>query len=252
MREADFDDFGQMLDAVCSLLSRGAYRPNAQNTALFFRAMARYELADVRAALDAHVADPARGRFVPVPADLIAQIQGAAADDGRPGAEEAWAIAMRAQDEADTVVWTEEISQARGIAQPILDAGDEVGARMAFKEAYGRIVERARQAGKPVAWSASLGFDRQLREIALDAAVQAGLIPKFDALQLASPVSAPMLAMGEAFGAPAHVIASLRELADKLRNRGNEPSADVLAKADTQQRQVETAQRVADYLGSPA
>ena len=253
MREADYAEFSALLDAVCGLLSRGAYRPSGQNTALFFRALLRYDLADVRAALDAHVADPVRGRFVPVPADLIAQLQGAAADDGRPGPEEAWAIAMRAQDEADTVVWTEEIAQAWIIARPILDNGDEVGARMAFKEAYGRLLGNARNAGKPPAWSASLGFDPQLREVALDAAVHAGRLPRSDAYQLTAPVSAPLLAMGEAFGARPHVIASLRALADKLRARGtDEPSADVQARQLTQQQQAETALAVERYLAEKA
>lgn len=252
MREADMPEFLALLDDVGALLLRNGQTLSPTARAMFFRALRAHTIAEVRAAFDAHVRDPQRGRFMPLPADLIAQIQGAAADDGRPGAEEAWAIAMRAQDEADTVVWTEEIAQARGIAQPILDAGDEVGARMAFKEAYGRIVERARQEGRSPAWSASLGFDPQLRHVAIEAAAASGRLLQSDAYQLSAPVSAPLLAMGEAFGAPPHVIASLRALADKLRNRGLEPSDDVLAKAETQQRQVETAQRVADYLGSAA
>lgn len=249
MREADMPEFLALLDDVGALLQRSGQSISPTGRAMFFRALRAHSIEEVRAAFDAHVKDPQRGRFMPLPADLIAQIHGAAAHDGRPGAEEAWAIAMRAQDEADTVVWTEEIAQARGIAQPILDAGDEVGARMAFKEAYGRIVERARQEGRAPSWSASLGFDAQLRHVALEAAVQAGRLPKFDALQLASSVSVPMLGMAEAFGAPLHVIASLRALADRLRDRGLEPSADVLARADTQQRQADTAERVATYLG---
>ena len=249
MREADYAEFSSLLDAVCRLLSRGAYRPDGSNTAMFFRAMARYEIADVRAALDAHVADPVRGKFSPVPADLIAQLQGAAADDGRPGPEEAWAIAVRAADEADTVVWTEEVAQAWAIARPILDNGDEVGARMAFREAYTRLIGIARNGGKTAAWSASLGFDSQLRQAALDAAVHTGRLPHSEAYQLTAPVAAPLLAMGEAFGAPPHVIASLRALADKLRDRGGlEPSADVQARRLTQQQQAETAQAVERYL----
>jgi hypothetical protein len=248
MRESDHQAFVELLDAVCALLSRGAYRPTATNTALFFRALARYELADVRAALDAHVADPVRGRFVPVPADLIAQLQGAAADDGRPGPEEAWAIALRSQDEAETVVWTEEIAQAMGIARPVLDAGDEVGARMAFREAYSRIVQAARHEGHTPGWMASLGFDTERRQVALETAAASGRLSRGETYQLTAPVTAPMLALGAASGAPPHVIDSLRELADKLRNRDAEPSADVLARADTRRRQAETAERVAVFV----
>lgn len=257
MREADTGAFFALLDDVAALLQRPNAAPMTPTAkGLFFRALAAYQLDAVRAALDAHVKDPQRGRFMPLPADVIAQLQGAAADDGRPGPEEAWAIAMRSQDEADTVVWTEETAQAQAIARPILAAGDEVGARMAFKEAYGRLVAEARSAGRAPAWSASLGFDQQLRQLALDAAVHANRLPRGEAFQLTAPVSAPLLAMGQAFGAPAHVIASLKALAEKLRERGlTEPSADALARADTQQRQAETAAQVERYTaerGVPA
>lgn len=251
MREADTGAFFALLDDVAALLQRPNTAPMTPTAkGMFFRALAAYPLEDVRAALDAHVKDPQRGRFMPLPADVIAQLQGAAADDGRPGPEEAWAIALRSHDEADTVVWTEEIAQARAIARPLMDAGDEVGARMAFKEAYSRLVAEARNAGKAPAWSASLGFDPRLRQVALDAAVQANRLPRSDAYQLSAPVSAPLLLLGEAMGAPAHVIASLRALADRIRAGTDAPSADVVAKAETQQRQAETAERVERYAAA--
>ena len=52
---------------------------------------------------------------------------------GHPSANEAWALVLAAADESETVVWTEQVAEAAGIAQPVLDAGDEVGARMAFE-----------------------------------------------------------------------------------------------------------------------
>ena len=58
MREGDFDQFGEMLDAVCMLLSRGSYIPSAANSALWFRALSEYDLDAVRSAFDAHVKDP--------------------------------------------------------------------------------------------------------------------------------------------------------------------------------------------------
>jgi hypothetical protein len=248
MREADTGAFFALLDDVAALLQRPNTAPMTPTAkGMFFRALAAYPLEAVRAALDAHVKDPQRGRFMPLPADVIAQLQGAAADDGRPGPEEGWAIALRSRDEADTVVWTEEIAQARGIALPLLEAGDEVGARMAFKEAYGRLVAEARNCGKAPAWSASLGFDPRLRRVALEAAVQANRLPRSDAYQLSGPVSEPVLLLGEAMGAPAHVIESLRALANRIRAGTAAPSADALAKADTQERQAETAERVERY-----
>lgn len=177
MRESDYSEFSQVLDSVCGLLSRGGYTPSALNTALWFRSLAAHDLASVRTAFDAHVKDPQRGRFVPTPADILAQIAGLAGDDGRPGPEEAWALALRASDEAATVVWTEEVAQAWGIAKIVHDGGDEVGARMAFKEAYTRLVGEAREARKAPQWSASLGLDKAQQGEAIKRAEAAGLLP---------------------------------------------------------------------------
>lgn len=96
--------------------------------------------------------------------------------DGRPGPEEAWAIALASSDEAETVIWTDEISQAMAVAQPLLEARDKVAARMAFCETYERIVRVAREANVPCRWVASLGADHERRALAVAAAVQAGRI----------------------------------------------------------------------------
>ncbi len=213
MRASDLDTFAEMLDAVCGLLSRGAYRPSDVNTALWFRALVDHDIATVRAAFDAHVRDPQRGRFVPTPADLIAQIQGADGGDGRPGPEEAFALALRGADEAVTIVWTDETAQAWAIAKPVMDLGDEVGARMAFREAYGRLVDAARRERRPANWSASLGFDLAGRAQALDAAHSAGLLPAPDLLALPAPVES--LAALTAC-APPHIREKLAEVREKL------------------------------------
>jgi hypothetical protein len=171
MREADFDQFGVMLDAVCGLLSRGTYAPSPANTALWFRALAEHDLEAVRAGFDGHVRDPQRGRFVPTPADVLAQIE-ALANDGRPGSEEAWAMVPIGEDQ--TVVWTTEMAEAYGACSQLLATGDRIGARMAFKEAYERLVDQAKRAGRRPVWQASLGSDADKRKRELTAAVDAG------------------------------------------------------------------------------
>lgn len=97
-------------------------------------------------------------------ADVIARI-----DDGRPGPEEAWA--MLPHDEATTVVWTTEMAEAWGIAR---EAGDQIASRMAFKEAYARIVSKARSERQPAHWQASLGHNVEGREPVLLRAVELG------------------------------------------------------------------------------
>lgn len=187
MRKEDLSEFCQMLDDCYALLARGGAMPSATAKAMFFRALDAYPLSAVRSAFDAHVKDPQRGRFAPTPADLVAQLEGMVADDGRPGPEEAWALVARARDESETVVWSEEMAQAWKVSSSIMEMGDEVGARMAFKESYIRHVQDARALRKPVVWSASLGHDPSKRAIALTRAEAMGLIAHDDVLRLAPP-----------------------------------------------------------------
>jgi hypothetical protein len=76
------------------------------------------------------------------------------------------------------VVLTDEIQIALGAAKPVLDAGDKVGARMAFISAYERLVAQAREDVKPVSWHVSVGFDANRRVEAVTKAVQMQRIPQ--------------------------------------------------------------------------
>jgi hypothetical protein len=96
-------------------------------------------------------------------------------------------VALGSLDEADTVVWTEETAQAFAAARPVLDLGDKVGARMAFKGAYERLVDAARRDGRPMAVQVSLGWDQNRRIVAIDAAVTAGRLPAPQAAALLPP-----------------------------------------------------------------
>lgn len=106
---------------------------------------------------------------------------------GWVSANEAWALALPALDEAATIVWTPEIAKAWQVAKPILDAGDKIGARMAFIPAYERLVEQSRQAGRQPHFEVSAGWDPNMREAAIQKAVTAGLLPP--------PKPEPMIAL---------------------------------------------------------
>jgi hypothetical protein len=110
-----------------------------------------------------------QGRF-----SLGAIIDAMESKDGRPGADEAWA--MIPQTERDTTIWTDEMSKAWGVARPLLDMGDKIAARMAFKDAYNRMIAEARESGAAVRWQASLGLDPNSRVAAVQHAVAAGRI----------------------------------------------------------------------------
>ena len=106
-------------------------------------------------------------RGVLTTADVISRI-----DDGRPGVEQAWASIP--SDELQSIVWTTEMAEAYGCCAALIASGDKVGARMAFKEVYVKLVTQARELGTPVQWLASLGGDLESRKRVLLAAVEEG------------------------------------------------------------------------------
>ncbi len=109
--------------------------------------------------------------------------------DGRPGADEAWAmIAGALADEAETVVWTEEMAEASQAAGELMAAGDKVGARMAFRGAYERAVKLARENGHKPRWCVSAGTDKQRHAAAVKNAAACG--------KLAANVALAALPMG--------------------------------------------------------
>ena len=170
MRDSDRREFGETLRALLEIHGRTA---TAAVLSLWWQALLQYDLAEVQAAMSAYLADPVAGRYPPVPAAVLAKL---VRSDGRPGPDEAWAIAVTARDEGETVCWTAEIAEAAGVSGPIMALGDKIGARKAFLEAYARLVDGARQAGRPVAWSLSLGQDPARRAEAARRAVERGLM----------------------------------------------------------------------------
>ena len=121
-------------------------------------------------------------------ADVIERLQGS---DGRPGADEAWSIALAGMDESATVMLNDEIAQAMSVARPIYQDGDRIGARMAFRSAYERVVEDARTRNAPARWWPSLGSDAAGREQVIRDAVERGLLTQEVAIgYLPAPVEA--------------------------------------------------------------
>lgn len=186
MREGDFDEFAELLTAVFDIQGKTpaakVISPAAQ--ALFFAALGDYPLPAVRAALQHHIRV---GKFTPVPADLISYIEATAGADNRPGAEEAWALALSTMDDTKTVIWTQEAAEAFGKAQPVLEQSGAISARKAFIEIYERIVGENRRAQKPPQWFASPGTDQQQRQLAMKAAIQAGRLAAPERLALPAP-----------------------------------------------------------------
>ena len=158
MNQTDYDQFGDLLGCVAELYGRSV---KPMQTAMYFRALAEFPLESVQSALDAHAKCPERGRFFPLPADLLAKLETAAAIDGRPSPEEAWSTAIQAQDEAVTMVWTTETAQAWGdVGQALMDVGDRFNASRGFIAKYSELCAAARKRGQPAQWVVSQGTDK--------------------------------------------------------------------------------------------
>jgi hypothetical protein len=92
---------------------------------------------------------------------------------GHPGVEEAWAMIAKAMtNEALTLVWTDEMREAYGVANGV--AEEPVQARMAFKEKYTQLVSEARAKRMTPKWSVSKGTDKADQERAILEAVAQG------------------------------------------------------------------------------
>jgi hypothetical protein len=228
-------------------------RPFPSKSALcaWWLALRPFDWPVVDAALTEHLA---LCRFPPVPADIVGRIS---AHDGRPGPEEAWSIALAADDEAATVVWTAEIAAARAVAEPILAARDEVGARKAFLEVYTRVLAEARRQLRPVGWEVSLGTDPARRVAALCDAERAGrlrpdlvqrLLPPDTQLPAGAPtgpVSIAGLLTGSVAALPPDRVRDQRRFVAAVREGLARAAADRAAERArvAEQRRVRAAQR---------
>lgn len=182
-----------------------------------------YDLQAIGLAL-AEVRRTARGRLMP--ADILNAL---AKRDGRPHADEAWAIALSSTNEQLTVVVTEEIRMATASARSVIEAGDMVAARRTFLMTYERLVQEARDMAKPCTWEVSLGADKSSRVLAIQEAVRLGRLPQDKAvLHLEHQTDTPATADG-------HAIAGL------LTGKKTAPASEV-----TRERLAELRQGIID------
>lgn len=180
---------------------------------------------------------------------LAAVLERIQEDDGRPTADEAWALALEAQDEALTVVWTNEIQTAFGVARPVLSAGDKVGARMAFRDAYERILRDARMAKLAPVWAPSIGWDVGHRVTALTRAVERGVLSPASVSGYLPAPSVDLLALPM----PADQQESALEKLAKIKTIIYRPVPDSRIsendrRADFERRKREAQEKVAKYL----
>lgn len=181
---------------------------------------------------------------------------------GRPGANEAWAMALTALDERQTVVWTAEMSEAWGVARDVAAQGDLVGARMAFIGAYERLVRTAREERRLPEVTVSIGWDGEQRAVAIEKAVQLGYLSQeraaehLPALGFTPGFQPVALLTGDvqaAVDAPPEVRARLAKLRAELaaapeRRRITREQQQRAEEEDLQRRKTETQRRVDAFL----
>jgi hypothetical protein len=254
MNSTDKAGFATHILAIAEIYGK-ALSPAAID--IYWTALRGYPLTEVQCAFERHVQDAEAGRFFPKPADLIRQLQPRAGDDGHPDPDEAWGLLVRLiQDERETGVLTDELRAGWQACQPILDLGDEVGARRCFLTVYARQVEDARRHGQRARWTVTLGTCPQLRARRLAEAVQARRL-SHDQVTSLLPGPAPasldqvagLLEGPDASAPEAKTAARLRALAALLRAGSAEADARRAAERQAQrEREAERKRAVQNLL----
>jgi predicted MPP superfamily phosphohydrolase len=153
MKESEDKQFFNFLDG-CGIVYGREIKPELAK--IFFNLLKEYDFKAIEKSFNAHIRE---SKFFPTPADIIQNIPKSKMYN-HIGADEAWQVALNSMDERTSVIVNEEILKAREIAMDIYYSGDKVGARMAFRDAYNRII---RENDKPK-WFVSLGHDPKGRE----------------------------------------------------------------------------------------
>lgn len=264
MRLEDQTEFTKLLVGSMAVYD---HKITAQIADLYFAALGPYTLDQVRDALSRHMQDQVGGKFYPKPADIIGQILSQKANDGRPGKDQAWSIALCSLDDNETVLLTPEILAALDSAKPLLAMRDKVAARMAFVEVYERLVARARGEGRPIQVTVSLGDDKVRRQIAIEDGLRRGMLSNSQAephllriAQETQPITQEGLAIAGLITGPSGMTNEERKRRLKeVRSQIGRGARAVLAektmaealekKADTDRRKAEVLEKL-DELGS--
>lgn len=217
------NDFNVFRDAMCGAwltITSGRDEPPQAVMDVFWRAFANVPIERFCWAMEQHLRDPKHGEFLPKPASIERWLREAQSADGRPDADEAWGIALVAESEAATVVWTPEIRAAWAVAEPIAVGGrDKVGARKTFISTYERLVAASRAKGEPVRWDVSNGTDAHQRVPALEEAARLNRIASADAvalIEMVRPMALPSPLAAHVAGEAGPVAGLLAQVAESV------------------------------------
>jgi hypothetical protein len=134
-----------------------------------FDTLIEYPIEHVLGSIQVH---SRKSKFAPTPADVVAIIE-SRTNTKHIGPDEAWGIVLKSFDEAESVVMTQEMLDARCAAWSAWFDGDKIGVRMAFKDTYSRIIESA----PSPKWRLIAGWDKSRIEVAVEEAKLLGRLP---------------------------------------------------------------------------
>jgi hypothetical protein len=182
MDDRDKHDLATELVDAYMLKGVDETRVSAAMVLAWIRTLPELTMNQVREAMQIHARDP-DAKYPPTPADVLRIVQ-QRNGNAFPASDEAWSVALSAMDEDTSVVWCNEIAEAWGAAKPVMDAGDDVGARMAFRETYKRLVRKAVEEGRAARWWVTQGHDPQQRADAIRYAQARGLLTQTRAQEM--------------------------------------------------------------------
>lgn len=244
MIDSDAKPFRELLEAVLSGYAGDRFSLSAGVLRWWWTTLKPYPFAAIERGFAVH---GRVSRFSPKPADIIDFIN---QHDGRPSPDEAWSQVIRAADENVSMMWTAEMREAWFQCKPVFDSGDEVGARMAFRQHYSRLVDAARLQGRPAKYELSLGFDLDSRKQVIEMAVAAGAIGMDERAKLLPDDGVSALRLGHdgslevSETAPSHFRKRFQQILDEQGVRSAEKARlerlrkDEVKKAEQERREL--------------
>lgn len=177
MNNSDRLTFFELLDVTYDLIGKTAAAKviSAPAKAMFFEDLERYPLDLIRAALSAHRSDPAVGQYTPSPAHIIAQIEKRRTVTWL-SADEAWAQVPKLESQPGLL--NDVSAAALAVAAPLLADGEDMAARMAFKAAYTRLMEKAKLERRGPKYWLSPGGTMEEQAAVVEEGRRQGLLPK--------------------------------------------------------------------------
>lgn len=205
MRETDREEFNAVMCDARDAIGQGD-RFTEGALELIFASLQDLELNAIKQALVRHINDPKNGKWRPNAGYIREQLE-----RRQPllwvSADEAWALAPKI--EGQPAITNSIAVQALAVAQPQIDAGDMIAARMAFKGTYDRLVAMAKLERRSPEYFLSPGGTYEEQEAMREQGRNQGLLP---------PAKVPNQALlqGPSAAGKARIAALLQDLKPKM------------------------------------